>query len=396
MHDLLAVVRVHHAPDRDTAPGPTLAATGLIGFLLLGVLVSVLGPTLPQLRTRHDLDGTGGALLLAAFSAGSALGVGIAGALRPRLPPAVLLGAGASAVALGCAAVPFAPGAVGAGGGILLAGAGFGMVDLVLNLLLAQSYGSKGGAVLMGLSAAFGVSAVCTPLLVGRAPADLTVPYLGCAAGAVALLAMASRLRLPASPGGGPPGAGRSAAPTIVLLGAVLLGYVTVEGGVAGWETTHLLAVTGLSEADAARAVALFWGGLTLGRLVSAPLALRVHPAAIAVTALAAGTVALAVASNAEVSVVAYAVTGALIAPVFPAVITWHTRSVPDGRGATGIFAAGLAGPVLTSPVVGSIIDTSGAGAVPWVLCCLAGATTALALALAVRTGCRDARLSGG
>jgi len=359
-------------------------------------VLSVLGPTLPHLRARHDLDGTGAALLLAAFSAGSALGVGIAGALRPRVSPAVLLGAGAGAVALGCAAVPFAAGAGAAGGGILLAGIGFGIVDLLLNLLLARSYGSKGGAVLMGLSAAFGVSAVCTPLLVGRAPADLTVPYLGCTAGAIALLAMASRLRIPASSDGGPPGTGRSAAPTIVLLGAVLLGYVTVEGGVAGWETTHLLAVTALSEADAARAVALFWAGLTLGRLVTAPLALRVHPAAIVVTALTAGTAALTLASNAGVSVVAYAVTGALIAPVFPAVITWHTRSVPDGRGATGIFAAGLAGPVLTSPVVGSIVDTSGAGGVPWVLCSLAGATTALAVALAVRTRRRGACLAAG
>ncbi|MCZ2810097.1 hypothetical protein O2W15_01485 [Modestobacter sp. VKM Ac-2979] len=374
---------------RITSP-VALAVAGVVGFLVLGALASVLGPTLPRLRVEHGLGPAAASWLPAAFSAGSALGVGLAGYLRLRLTLAPLLTGGALVLGVGCAAVPMAPSGGAVAGALLLAGIGFGVVDLLLNLTLARSFGAGSGAVLMAVSAAFGVSAVLTPVFVGSAPEDLVAPFGACAVGAVALAVLAARLRTAARPVAAViPGprrhpVGESVA--IGLLAAVLLGYVAVEGGVAGWETTHLLATTDLTDGQAARAVALFWLGLTVGRLLATPLALRHHPSRIVVGSLAGATVALALAAHAPVAVAAYALAGLFLAPVFPAVIAWHADRVPSGRGATVVFAVGLAGPLLTSPLIGAIAQSAGTKTIPWVLAALALAAAGGALALNGRT----------
>ena len=375
---------------RVTSPA-ALAVAGVVGFLVLGALASVPGPTLPRLRAEHGLGPAAAAWLPAAFSAGSALGVGLAGVLRGRRAVAPLLAGGALVLGVGCAAVPLAPSGGAVAAALLLAGVGFGVVDLLLNLTLARSFGTGSGAVLMAVSAAFGVSAVLTPVFVGSAPEDLVAPFGACAVGAVALAVLAARLRTAGQPtaDAGPAGAGRHTA-AVVLLAAVLLGYVAVEGGVAGWETTHLLATTDLSDGQAARAVALFWLGLTVGRLLAAPLALRHHPSRLVIGSLAGACLALALASVAPLAVAAYALAGLCLAPVFPAVIAWHADRVPSGRGATVVFAVGLAGPLLTSPVIGAVAEGAGAATIPWVLAALALAAAAGALVLTGRSAAAE------
>lgn len=376
----------------DTVTSPVrLAITGAVGFFVIGVLVSVLGPTLPELRDRHDLAGVGGGMLVAAYAVGSVLGVGFAGYLRHRVSPGRLTSVGAVALAVGSAAVPAAPSGVLAGAGLLLAGFGLGMLDLLLNLLLATGFGARSGAVLSAVSATFGVGAVLTPLVVGRSPTDLRLPYLLCAGGALALLALTTTLKTVATTAPDRKD-GKVQLPLMLLLGGVLLGYVAFESGVAGWETTHLLGVTAMSPSGAANAVALFWLGLTLGRLAGASLALRLHPGLLAVGSLALATMAVAFAGRSSFAVLAYAVTGFALAPVFPAVITWYAQAVPSGRGATRVFAAGLAGPVIGSPLLGLVTDTAGVGAVPWALSAF-GVVTTGAAAYCYLTRRRDTEL---
>ncbi|MEU2348788.1 hypothetical protein [Modestobacter sp. NPDC049651] len=379
-------------PARTSSP-VALAVTGVVGFLVLGALASVLGPTLPDLRSQHGLGAGSASLLPAAFSGGSALGVGAAGLLRGRRSVAELMTTGALALALGCAAVPVAPGGAAAGACLLLAGLGFGMLDLLLNLTLARSFGSGSGAVLMAVSAAFGVSAVVTPVAVGWFPERLAPPYWACAVGGLVLAALTTRLRVATTPV--QRSRHTSSCPgellVVLLLAAVLLGYVAVEGGAAGWETTHLRAATDLSAGRAAQAVALFWLGLTVGRLLAAPLALRHHPSRLVIGSMAAATVALALATHGPLAVPAYALAGLLLAPVFPAVIAWHAGEAPGGRGATLVFAVGLAGPLAASPLIGIVVEATDARAVPWVLAGVAATTAGVAVVLARRTASRRA-----
>lgn len=382
------VSRAPLAPARRSSSA-RLAVTGLVGFAALGMLASVLGPTLPLLQERHRLDAFGSSLLFAAYAAGSAAGVVGAGWLRTRVAPSSLLTGGAALLALGCLALPVAPTGSLALAGVLVAGIGFGLVDLPLNTVLARSFGEGSGAVLMALSAAFGVSAVLLPFLVGRRPDDLHAPYLVCGATALVLTALTATLRLPHPGATGPAGRRHGHRGAVLLLAAVLLGYVAVESGVAGWETTHLRATTSLSESGSASAVSLFWIGLILGRLGAAPVLLRQPPGRLVITCLVAGAASAAAAAHAPSAVVAYAVTGLLIGPVFPAVIAWHASLVPDGRGITGVFAAGLAGPLVGGPLIGLAVGATSEHAVPWVLAAMALAAAGVAVAVAVTVAAR-------
>ncbi|GAB3472123.1 MFS transporter [Kineococcus endophyticus] len=368
-----------------------LAVVGVVGFVVLGSVTSALGPVLPTLRARHDLDASGAAWLLTAFSLGATVGVLLAGIVQRRVPDRTSLAVGSGLVFAGCALLPAADDAVAAIGVLLLIGLGFGAVDLLLNLVLAGA--GRHGSLLMAVSAAFGVGAVGMPLLVGWHPGRVDLPFWTCAGGALLLAALTRWLDLPAPrrrvppgcrvlPGRAGPAGGRIA---VVLLGAVLLGYVTLEGGVAGWETTHLHATGGSSPSEAAGAVALFWGGLTIGRLLAAPLVARLRPRRLLLLALGASTLSLLAAATLGVvpgaAVVAYALAGLSIAPVFPAVIAWHTMRYPGGEGVVVLFATALAGPVLTAPVTGALVDAHGTQAIPWILTALAAVTTALVVA---------------
>ncbi len=358
-----------------------LMITGAVGFLALGAFASVVGPTTPRLRTGFGLETSQGAWLLAAFSAGSALGVVAAGLVRRRRQAsAPLLTAGAALMAVGAVALPLVSGGVAAGVCLLVAGTGFGAVDIVLNLTIATSFGSRGGAVLTALSAAFGLGAVVTPVVVGWAPTDLRVPYWGCAVVAVALLCLTAGLRLAPSPAGtvtpSPRTRSRAVVPALAL---VLFCYVAVEASTAGWATTHLVATTSLTDGQASGAVAVFWLGLAAGRLGAAPLLLRHDPGALVVACSIAGAAAAVLTAYAPLAVVAYGLTGLALAPVFPAAIAWHAARVPTGRGATLVFAAALAGPLIASPLIGLLTRAAGVGAVPWALSGLALLTAAIA-----------------
>ena len=371
---------VHTTTDRPLSSSTRVAVTAALGFFVLGVLLSAAGPTLPEIRARHGLDATGGALVLAALSAGAASGVGVAGRYRHRCPIPRLLTMGALSLAVGSAGVPLAPSGGLVAASLYVAGLGVGTLGLLLNLVVATSYGARSGVVLSLVSAVFGLSAVLTPLVIGQAPTQIAIPYLIAAGGALALLTLTTTARTrPTSP----PAGARATRPelrTMLLLGGVLLGYVALESGVSGWETTHLRGVTSLSPGAAANAVALFWLGVTIGRVVAAPLAERWHPGRLVLTSLSLGTVSVLAAVHGPFAVVAYGVAGLMLAPVFPAVVVWHARSVPSGRGATRVFAAGLAGPVISSPILGVTTDATSAAAVPWVLAVFGVATTAAAL----------------
>ena len=101
-----------------------LALAGVVGFLVLGALASVLGPTLPRLRAEHGLGPAAASWLPAVFSAGSAVGVGLAGYLRCRHALAPVLTAGTVTLAVGCVGVPLAPSGVTVAAALLLPASG--------------------------------------------------------------------------------------------------------------------------------------------------------------------------------------------------------------------------------------------------------------------------------
>ncbi|ACO48230.2 MFS transporter [Deinococcus deserti] len=359
-------------PVPSPAPPKRLAGIGVGAFLLLGLLYPILGPALPLLSEQFGLRATGASLLLSLNSAGAVLGVILAGVLSARLTSRNRSLLAVATLAVGCVGLAFAPTFVLALLAALLLGSGFGMLDLTLNVWLSTSYGLRSAAMLNLLSATFGVGAVLAPLAVGFADGDFRLPLLGCAA--LAGLLLLSLFALPsAAPEVYTPTQGLQTevrSPRLILGGfmCLFLAYVAVESGVASWEVTHLRDTLGITTGTASQLSALFWVSFTLGRLISAPLALRVAPAHLVTGSLVLAAFSLALATIPAVAPYAYTLTGLFLAPVFTTGLVWLTRVLPGGAAPTFVFAGAFLGPVLFSPVVGAMRDQFGPPAIPLTL----------------------------
>ena len=148
----------------------------------------------------------------------------------------------------------------------------------------------------------------------------------------------------------------------------LFLTYVAAEGGVSSWEVTHLKDTLSISTGAAAQLSALFWVSFTLGRLLSAPLALRVAPARLITGTLILAALSLALATVPSLAALAYTFTGLFLAPVFTTGLVWLTRVLPGETAPTLVFAGSFLGPVLFSPVIGATRDAFGPSAIPLTL----------------------------
>ncbi|MFE1796916.1 MFS transporter [Streptomyces sp. NPDC059517] len=370
-----------------TAPvfSPAAVAASCGGFVLIGALQALYGPSIPALREEFRLSPSAAGLALSAHFVGGVAGVLLFDRLYGRLGNRQILGASYLLMALGAAGFALAPSWPVALASALLAGLGFGGIDYGLNQLFAVGFGHRSTAMLNILNAHFGVGAILGPAVIGLVGAEhYPVVFLVFAVVNLPLLLCLRGVREHApQPGEGE----RAAGGTSVLgrsLGSVLAMFVTlyvlhvgIEAGVGGWEPTHLEAV-GYGAGAAATATSVYWLMMTVGRFLAAPLALR-HSAQSIITVSCAGmTVCLLLATIPGLAPYAYAGVGLFIAPIFPTGLPWLNRAAPKARRAGAVvIAASMAGGVVAGPALGKAIEWSGVRAVPLLL----GAVSAVCLA---------------
>ncbi|MGH2815507.1 MAG: MFS transporter, partial [Actinomycetota bacterium] len=153
----------------------------------VGMLLSLYGPAMPELREAFGVGGSGSALVLSAHFGGSMTGIIWWGLERRRAPRTWLVVAVALLVA-GAAGVAFAPGwpvVLVAAFGL---GVGFGVVVVEINVLFADGFGERATAMLNLLGASFGAGAVVGPLAVA-VTGGYRVPF--CAGALLAVVSLA-------------------------------------------------------------------------------------------------------------------------------------------------------------------------------------------------------------
>ena len=132
---------------------------------------------------------------------------------------------------------------------------------------------------------------------------------------------------------GGPATGGRRRLPTPLLLLALAIAcYVASEVGVSNW-LVRFLEPAPLTQATTA--LALFWAGLTLGRLTAARLADRYdHTRFTIVSATATGVVLIGaiLIPSLPVSIALFALAGFATGPVFPMIIVIGGDRYPSAR----------------------------------------------------------------
>jgi fucose permease len=250
------------------------------GFILTGVVNTMLGPMLPALAARWKLsDARAGYLFTAQFT-GSTLGVIGSSALMSRRMHRAALMLGLGFMAVGSAmllASGWIPGIMAA----LLFGTGLGLAIPTTNLLVSELNPQRRAAALSLVNFSWGVGAAACSFLISamlRAHRSFYFQY-GVAALLILVAVSLTRDSFPiVSPTPENIGGVRThflGNGWMPVLGALFFLYVGCEAGLGGWTATYAQRITAGSGMMWVLMPSFFWAALLFGRATT-PLLLRV------------------------------------------------------------------------------------------------------------------------
>jgi MFS transporter, FHS family, glucose/mannose:H+ symporter len=333
-------------------------------FLLIGVMNTFLGPALPELSSRWQLnDSQAGSLFFAQFT-GSMVGSAASGWLLRRLSMATLLAVGYGMLAVSVASLGISERIAGSFA-IFAIGIGLGFTIPATNLMIAEINTERSAGALNILNFVWGIGALlCPPLISFFARQNR---FSGLLIGLGLLLALASlgfvrSLSLSVRAEGSSGSGGTSALRSWLSLYAVLTGflifiYVGIETSTGGWLASYAQRLGSSAQRFWAVTPFLFWAGILLGRAL-APVALKkasdsglvLISLIIAVCGLA---LILASRELAALSAGAF-ITGLGLAAVFPTTFAIFTRHYgQQARNMVGILF---------------MLAALGAAVIPWVV----------------------------
>jgi MFS transporter, FHS family, glucose/mannose:H+ symporter len=271
------------APDltNDSKSAQALTFAAYASFVPIGIATVLLGPMLPTLSARWDLNySQAGALFTAQYLVSTAA-VALSGVLVSRWGFRFAIKTGLLLMSAGVGLLLAGPKVLG----IICIGAyggGLGLAVPAANLLVAEVNPGRRSATLNLLNFCWSAGAVACPFLVAAATKSHQIPvFLGAVAGfalvvALGIAVMPASIVEPSSKD-----ASRKAGPPIrfmhsavVMLGALFFLYVGVENGFGGWVASYAKSLGNLTPAQSVMSPSFFYAALMLGRWV-APLALR-------------------------------------------------------------------------------------------------------------------------
>jgi fucose permease len=374
---------------------PLAAILGCAGLLLVG-WTGLLVPSLIR-SIEHDFGETDAAIgtfffvNAIAYASGSLAG----GLLTERLGRRVVLPLAVALIVvglLGMASVPTWVAFLALG---IPLGLGGGAIDGGANGLILDLYPASRGRALNLLHLFFSLGALASPLVVGRlieAGAAWEAVVAGTAATAIPLAILLAVANLPSGRHArtGSRGTPRIAlslprialALPLIALAIAIACYVGAEVGVSDWLVRFLVSA---SVGLATSALALFWGCLALGRVVSAVLGDRFDHARFAAVSSLAAAIALVAAvlvPSLPASIVLFGVVGFAFGPVYPLIMAVAGDQFPGRTAAVSGFlsASAIIGAILYPPLMGYVSVGVGLGAAM-------GGAAVLSLACAIVLG---------
>ena len=305
-----------------------------VGFVLIGISMTMLGPVLPYFTHRWNLtDGQAG-LFFSTQYFGSFLGTLATSWLLPRLGFSKVISAGYFCFALGLGCLGLGPWFFSTAF-VAIYGTGYGLVSPSINLRATHLPSSNVAAAVSLLNFSWGIGAFSSPFVVPFFLGHLSLRVLtGLLAAGFLGLALAHFVRKPdpiASSETRPKRpfavwrATLQPAPWISLALLFFL-YVGIEISVGGWVALDEERMVGFSAGKMAPALALFYGFLLLGRFL-VPVALKYFSQRrLSVGGLVLTTAGVALVAFARTPMVLHA--GALLAgfgcgPQYPIYVTW-------------------------------------------------------------------------
>src|SRR6202166_888351 len=305
------------------------------GFVISGMIATILGPSLPTFIARWALDDSQAGLFFTTQFTGSLLGVLLSSAILSTRGYRDALVLGFFLMAAGVTGLNSASQYIA-----LLAtasyGFGFGIAIPATNLCIAEISGARRAAVLNLVNMAWGIGAIACPvlLLAGLRADRYTAVLLSIATCALLLsiffgsikfsgLSSKSPRTATAEPKNNPPH------PIYVPVALALLFflYIGTENGISGWAAEQAHRVGG---GNASTVMPMFfWAGLLSGRAISALILTKVKETWLVIIGLllsAAGTTWLLLAATRSQVILGVLLAGFCLAGVYPIFISWLSK----------------------------------------------------------------------
>lgn len=255
-----------------------------ISCIALGLGFAVLGPLLPSLAAHMDVNLGQISFLFTANSFGYLIGSSVGGKLYDKVKGHLLMCLALGIMFLMCLVIPIVPNYSMLLLMIFLFGIGQGLLDVGANTNLLWVFQSRVSPYMNGLHFFFGIGALLSPIIVHNvmrlAKGSLTWPFWTLAFLYLPSLIGLFLLKSPENPERDHT-LNKSTATSgwlIVLMMLLFFVYVGVEGGYGGMIYTYVTEVKVASETSAAYVNSIYWGALTIGRLITIGLAKKLSP----------------------------------------------------------------------------------------------------------------------
>lgn len=341
-----------------------------LGFISLGMAAASLGPTLPGLADQVGVQISQIGLLFTARSVGFLLGALVVGRLYDRIPGHRLLALALFGIAIAMALVPAAPNFWLITAVFFFLGISESGIDIGSNTLLVWVHGKDVGPYMNGLHFFFGVGAFLAPVIVAQV--IQLQNGMQWAYWILALLMLPSIFYIARAPSPTMPETAKEAVsghinwPVVGLIALFFFLYSGAEVAYGGWVYTYALDTGAGTISTAAYLTSIFWASLTLGRLISIPIAARLRARAILFVDLAGCLVSLGfmllVPNSTIVVWVGTIGLGLFMASVFPTILTLAERNTNVSGAVTSYFFVGASIGAMTIPwLIGHQFEQNGA-----------------------------------
>lgn len=340
----------------------TAALTAFSGVFALGAIFAIFGSVKLKLQEKLGIDDAKASQLISAMMFSCLVFSLLVGVITPKLgfQAVGLMGFAAGALCVWLLATT--PSYGGAMIAFIALGFAAMCVNTVGNVLGPQVlFGGKNVPAAQNLlNVFFGVGSFLTPLiignLIGKAGYKATVSLIGLLL-AIPIAWTVFATNLPSAGEFDLPAAAKLIAnPAVLLGGAALFCYISLEATLGGFLTTYLAD----HKVDATKAnnfLSLFWISLLLARLFTAfVVPASVFPFYVPVLAVvAAGCIMMmAGAKSAGAAVPAMLATGFVLGPVFPTLVgVTFGKTGPSAEVFGMVFAIGLLGGIFTPRIMG-------------------------------------------
>jgi len=357
---------------RLASPRLRLALLFYAAIFFEGIMISSVGPVLPELRDRTGSTLGAIGILFTANSLGYILGSLIAGRSFGRLPGNYLLAAALVWTAAVAVLIPL----VGVVWLLVVAFAAFGFalgfIDVGTNTLIVWVFRSDVPPYMNALHLSFAVGAFVSPLVIDRfavVNGDATTAYWLFAVLMLPLAFALTRRQSPSPPEivSDTPGGEvlRRYALFLGLMALFFFMHVGSELAYGGWIFSYADEI-GLGDDTTGRVLnSVFWGGLVIGRLLAIPLSMRLSSRAMLLVDLGGAAASLGLIAllpdwspSLWIGTIGF---GVSIASMFASGMNYTEERMPITSGVTSILVVGAGLGSMTLPwVVGRAFDARG------------------------------------